>query len=150
MIKIKKIDKCWWCVCVCSVTQSCLTLCSSMSYSPPGSSAHGIFQARALEWGVIPTPRDLPSPGTEPSPPASTGRPFATSAPRAARGLLRVWTAWDTVHSWWGWQPGTLCSPGGGDSLGHCALLVGVTAWDTVGVKRRSRFGSQSGSSSKG
>ena len=27
---------------------------------------------------------------------------LATSARRAARGLLRVWTAWDTVHSWWG------------------------------------------------
>ena len=30
-------------VCVCSVTQSCLTFCSPMDYSPPGSSAHGIF-----------------------------------------------------------------------------------------------------------
>ena len=32
-----------------SVTQSCLTLCDSMGCSPPGSSVHGIIQARILE-----------------------------------------------------------------------------------------------------
>ena len=35
------------------VAQSCLTLCDPMDCSPPGSSAHGIFQARGLEWGAI-------------------------------------------------------------------------------------------------
>ena len=35
------------------VTQSCLTLCDPMGFSPPGSSVHGIFQARVLEWGAI-------------------------------------------------------------------------------------------------
>ena len=33
--------------------QSCLTVCDPMDYSPPGSSVHGIFQARVLEWGAI-------------------------------------------------------------------------------------------------
>ena len=33
------------------VTQLCLTLRDPMDYSLPGSSAHGIFQARVLEWG---------------------------------------------------------------------------------------------------
>ena len=33
--------------------QSCPTLCDPMDYSQPGSSAHGIFQARVLEWGAI-------------------------------------------------------------------------------------------------
>ena len=33
--------------------QSCLTLCNPMDYSPPGSSVHGILQARILEWGAI-------------------------------------------------------------------------------------------------
>ena len=37
------------CVCVCSVTQSCLTLCDSTDYSLQGSSVHGVFQARILE-----------------------------------------------------------------------------------------------------
>ena len=35
------------------VAQSCLTLSDPMDYSPPGSSVHGIFQARVLEWGAI-------------------------------------------------------------------------------------------------
>ena len=35
------------------VTQSCLTLRNPMDCSPPGSSIHGIFQARVLEWGAI-------------------------------------------------------------------------------------------------
>ena len=33
--------------------QSCPTLSDSMDCSLPGSSVHGIFQARVLEWGVI-------------------------------------------------------------------------------------------------
>ena len=39
------------CVCVCSVIQMCL--CDLMDYSSPGSSVHGIFQARILEWFAI-------------------------------------------------------------------------------------------------
>ena len=35
------------------VAQSCLTLHDPMDCSLPGSSVHGIFQARALEWGAI-------------------------------------------------------------------------------------------------
>ena len=35
------------------VAQSYLTLSDPMDCSPPGSSIHGIFQARVLEWGAI-------------------------------------------------------------------------------------------------
>ena len=35
------------------VAQSCLTLNDPMDRSLPGSSIHGIFQARVLEWGAI-------------------------------------------------------------------------------------------------
>ena len=35
------------------VAQSCPTLSDPMDCSPPGSSVHGIFQARVLEWGAI-------------------------------------------------------------------------------------------------
>ena len=35
------------------VTQSCPTLSNSMGWSLPGSSVHGSFQARVLEWGAI-------------------------------------------------------------------------------------------------
>ena len=34
------------------VTQSCPTLCDPIDCRLPGSSAHGIFQARVLEWGA--------------------------------------------------------------------------------------------------
>ena len=35
------------------VAQSCPTLSNPMDCGPPGSSVHGIFQARVLEWGAI-------------------------------------------------------------------------------------------------
>ena len=35
------------------VAQSCLTLHDPIDCSPPGSSVHGVFQARVLEWGAI-------------------------------------------------------------------------------------------------
>ena len=47
------------------VAQSCPTLCDPMDCNPPGSSVHGILQARILEWVAIPFsrgsswPRDL-------------------------------------------------------------------------------------------
>ena len=37
----------------CMCAQSCPTLCNPMDCSPPGSSVHGIFQARVLEWVAI-------------------------------------------------------------------------------------------------
>ena len=42
---------------LCSVTQSCLTLCDPMDCSPPCSSVHEILQARTLEWVAIPSSR---------------------------------------------------------------------------------------------
>ena len=52
------------------VTQLCSTLCDPMDCSLPGSSVHGILQARILEWVAIPFSRDLPNPGIEPGYPA--------------------------------------------------------------------------------
>ena len=39
---------------MCLVTQLYLILCDLMDCSPPGSSVHGILQARILEWVAIP------------------------------------------------------------------------------------------------
>ena len=39
------------------VTHSCPTICKTMDCSPPGSSAHGILQARILEWVAMPSSR---------------------------------------------------------------------------------------------
>ena len=45
------------CVCMCSVVQSCPTLCGPMDCSLSGSFVHGIFQARILEWIAISSSR---------------------------------------------------------------------------------------------
>ena len=50
--------------------QSCPTLCDPMDYSPPGSSVHGISQARILEWFAISFSGNLHNPGIEPMSPA--------------------------------------------------------------------------------
>ena len=46
---------------VCLVSQSCPALCDPMDCSPPGSSVHGVFQARILEWVAISSSGDLPN-----------------------------------------------------------------------------------------
>ena len=43
----------WVVFCVCLVAQSCLTLCDPMNCNLPGSSVHGILQARIVEWVAI-------------------------------------------------------------------------------------------------
>ena len=48
------------------LVQSCLTLWGPMDCSLPGSSVHGILQARILEGIAMPFSRDLPDPGTVP------------------------------------------------------------------------------------
>ena len=48
------------------IAQSRPLFCDSMDYSLPGSSVHGVLQARILEWVATPFPRDLPDPGMEP------------------------------------------------------------------------------------
>ena len=55
---------------MCLVAESYLTLCDPMDCSPPGSSVHGISQARILEWAAIPFSGDLPDPEIEPGVPA--------------------------------------------------------------------------------
>ena len=78
-------------VCVCSLTQSCPTLCGPMDCSPPGSSVHGIFQARILEWIATAHSRNLPNPVIEPaslaSPDLESGF-FTTSATWEAQSLF--------------------------------------------------------------
>ena len=51
------------CVCVCAKSfLLCLILCNTMDSSPPGSSAHGIFQASILEWVAMPSSRESSQP----------------------------------------------------------------------------------------
>ena len=63
------------CVCVCTHAQLCLILCD---LSPPGSSVHGISQARILEWVSITFSRGSADPGIESSSPALAGEFFTS------------------------------------------------------------------------
>ena len=59
-----------------------------MDYSPPGSSVHGISQARILEWVAISFSRDLSDPGIKPTPPALAGGFFITEPPGKPKDAL--------------------------------------------------------------
>ena len=52
-----------YCMSGCSAAQLRPTLCNPIDCSPPGSSVHGISQARILESVATPFSRDLPYPG---------------------------------------------------------------------------------------
>ena len=43
------------CACVCVRARLVVSDCDPMNCSPPGSSVHGILQARILEWAAIPS-----------------------------------------------------------------------------------------------
>ena len=61
--------------------QSCPTLCDLMDYSPPGSSVHGMLQARILEWVAIPFPKGS-SRLRDSAAPTLAGRFFTSEPPR--------------------------------------------------------------------
>ena len=69
-----------------SVAQSCLTLCDFMGCSPPGSSVHGILQARILEWAAMPSSR------------GSSWRRDRTCTSCIVGGFIYHWAFWRAVH----------------------------------------------------
>ena len=77
------------CVCVCWVAQLCLTLCDPMDCSPPGSSVHGIVQAKILEWVAIPSSRGSSQPRNQTQVSCIAGEFFTIWATRGA--LLKPW-----------------------------------------------------------
>ena len=77
------------CVCVCVlISQLCLTLCDPMDCSPPGSSVHGILQARILEWVAIPFSRGSSRPRDQTWVSCPAGRFFTTGATKEALAFL--------------------------------------------------------------
>ena len=68
--------------------QSCLTLCDPMDCTPPGSSVHGISQARTLEWTATSFSEDLPDPGIEPMSGTLAGMFFTAMPPGKPHKLL--------------------------------------------------------------
>ena len=71
---------------MCSVTQSCLTLCDPMDCSPPGSSVHGISQASVLEWVQVSSVQLL-----------SHVRLFATPWMAALQASLSITNSWSLL-----------------------------------------------------
>ena len=58
-----------------------------MDCSPPGSSVHGILQARRLEWVITPSSGDLPNSGIKLTSPALADRFFATEPSRKPKNF---------------------------------------------------------------
>ena len=78
---------------VCSVAQSCPTLCDPMDCSPPDSSVHGILRQEYWSGLPCPPPGDLPNPEIEPTSltsPALAGGLFIPSLTWEARGSSNI------------------------------------------------------------
>ena len=69
--------------CCCLIAKLCLTLCNPMDYSLPGSSVHGIFQARILKWVAISFSRGSSWPRDQ------------TCVSCVGRWILYHWTTWE-------------------------------------------------------
>ena len=83
------LDRSMSTVCV-LVAQSCLTLCNPMDWSLPGSSVHGILQARILEWVAIPHSRGSSQPRDQTQVSGIAGRFVTVWATREALWVLCV------------------------------------------------------------
>ena len=122
------------------VSQSYPTLCNPMDCNLPGSSVHGILQARILEWVAIPFSRGSSNPGIKPRSSALQMYSLLSEPPGkvgAAVGsqLAVPWWRWLAVPGGWGqWSGlchgtlvgGLLMLPGMGDS--NSSLLSGPSA----------------------
>ena len=79
------------CVCAKSL-QYCLTLWDPMDYSPPGSSVHGVLQARILEWVATPSSRASSRP---------RDRIRISYVSCTGRWVLYHWATWEGIASFW-------------------------------------------------
>ena len=70
----------------CSVAKLCPTPCNLMDYCLPGSSVHGILQARLLEWVAVPFSRGSPQPRDRTQVSHIAGKFFTSWATREAQG----------------------------------------------------------------
>ena len=83
------------CILGCLVAQSCPTLCEPLDCSPPGSSVHGILQAKKLEYSAMPSFREYSQPKDW------------TEVSRIAGGFFPIWATrakfvcgWIHVKKW--------------------------------------------------
>ena len=95
-----------WSEWVSEVTQSCPTLCDPIDYSPQGSSVHGIFKARVLEWVAISFSRGSSRLRDQTQISRVAGRHFTVWATREAKkkkklflNLFSNWRLWHTAEN---------------------------------------------------
>ena len=111
------------------VAQSCPTLCNSVDYSLPGSSIHGILQARILEWVATAFSRGL-----------SRSKDWTRVSSITGRFL----TIWDTKKAYGGEVAQsclTLCNPVDCNLLGfsvHGILQARMLEWVAISLSRGS------------
>ena len=79
-------------VCMYLVTQACPALCGPVDCSPPGSSVHGILQARILEWVAMASSRGPSWPGIGPA---------SLMSPALAGGFFTTSATWEVCISVW-------------------------------------------------
>ena len=136
--------------------QSCLTLCDPMDYSPPGSSVHGILQARILEWVAIPFSRGSSPPRDWTWVSYTAGRSLTIWATKWSPRILE-WVAipflgvscWPTDWTWVSCTAGrffTFWATYGGWNLMNNALFekgvfadvikLRILRWDCPGLSR--------------
>ena len=109
------------------VAQSCPTLSDPMDCSPPGSSVHGIFQARVLEWGAIAFSEQLLSPKGQ----------FSLSSPEGEKpgSLTGVYPAVaEFCHM------GTLLKTGSWVALSQCSSNTSPEPGDTQSTIPSTRY----------
>ena len=109
--------------------QLCLTLCEPMDRGPPGSSVHGILQARILEWVAIPSsrgsswPRDWTRISVSPALADRFLPLMPPGKPKSSPPILRYWSTRDNLLL----VTTTLCqseSWGNGDSFKYGVLQM--------------------------
>ena len=114
------------------LAQSCLTL-----WDPPGSSVHGIVQARILQWVAIPCSRGSSPPSDRTLVSCTTGRfliVWATRRSRRTRTFQLICTYvelthWKSLCCWEG-----LAAGGEGDDRGWDGWMASLTRWMWVWV----------------
>ena len=122
------------------VTQSHPTIGNSMDCSPPGSSVHGILQARRLEWVVIPFSRASSQPRDQTGVSCTAGRVFTISNTKETL----MWRSPNVIqcNQWWVHQWGIVpekikrVRP-----VGRVAKInVGTWEIQTIGCERGTRM----------
>ena len=94
-LRISRRDDLRLTACTCGkLLQSCLTLCDPMECSPPGSSVHGILQARTLEWVAMLSSGGPSRPRDRTRVSCIAGGFFTAEPPGKPSGLRWTWIRW--------------------------------------------------------